>query len=419
MSNSLAIATVTSTLRLVTDRALQAGGPGQVGGARTTTLRPDRIAGLLDADEPSTGVNLFCYQATPNHAWNLTDLPTRNGDGSLARRPVAALDLHYLLTGFGKDETLDDQRLLARAVLGLAVTPVLGRATINEAVEVYGDDDGMGFLVDADLADQPESVKVSPAVMPLEEMARLWATFGTPYLLSLTYTATVVLLEADVRPRTALPVRTRTVGVSAIGPPRVEEVVPEAVEALVGTGSVLVLRGSGLRGPVTRVRIGPGPDLVPGGDLTSQQVVVTVADTVPAGIHALRVLHRSAAGPPGSAPQRTLATSNAIPVMVRPTVSVEAQTRLRIRPSVQPGQRLSISLGRLSGGDPDDPAWLSVDVAPDPPDAPPRSTFDLATDLDDQTLGAGTWLVRVSVDGVESVPTLVAGTYGAPTVTVP
>ena len=40
---------------------------------------------------------------TPNHAWNLTDLPTRRGDGSLTRRPVAAIDLHYLITAYGDD----------------------------------------------------------------------------------------------------------------------------------------------------------------------------------------------------------------------------------------------------------------------------------------------------------------------------
>ena len=56
------------------------------------------------------------------------------------------------------------------------------------------------FLADADLADQVELVKLSPTPLSLEEMSKLWGVLGTPYLLSLTYTATVVLIEADVTP---------------------------------------------------------------------------------------------------------------------------------------------------------------------------------------------------------------------------
>jgi len=46
----------------------------------------------------------------------------------------------------------------------------------------------------------------------LEEMSKLWSVLlQTPYLLSMVYTATVVLIEADVTPRGGLPVRSRTV----------------------------------------------------------------------------------------------------------------------------------------------------------------------------------------------------------------
>ena len=51
MSNALAIATVTETLRYRIHRALPGSG---VGGAHVTTVRPDNTAGLPDA-----GVNSF------------------------------------------------------------------------------------------------------------------------------------------------------------------------------------------------------------------------------------------------------------------------------------------------------------------------------------------------------------------------
>ena len=50
MSNALAIAAVTSTVRFVLDLALQAPQPGQVGGAKVTTLRPDRLADAVVKD---------------------------------------------------------------------------------------------------------------------------------------------------------------------------------------------------------------------------------------------------------------------------------------------------------------------------------------------------------------------------------
>lgn len=47
------------------------------------------------------------YLATPNHAWNPTDLPTRRANGSLVHRPVAALDLYYLSSCVGKEPELE------------------------------------------------------------------------------------------------------------------------------------------------------------------------------------------------------------------------------------------------------------------------------------------------------------------------
>ena len=125
MSNTLAIAAVTSTMRHVLHEALGGAQPGPVGGADVTTYRPAQLSDADTVGNAASGLNVYLYQVTPNHAWNLTDLPTRHGDGSLARRPVAALDLHYLVTAYGDEEALEPQRLLARAALALASTPVL------------------------------------------------------------------------------------------------------------------------------------------------------------------------------------------------------------------------------------------------------------------------------------------------------
>lgn len=436
MSNALAIAAITSTLRYLLERSLSAPHPGPVGGAGVTTLRPDRLAS--DDLAGGSGINIFLFQVTPNHAGNLTDLPTRRDDGSLVRRPVAALDLHYLLTGYGDDVALDGQRLLGRAILALAVTPVLTRDVVAAAMDAYDGDADTAFLAASDLADQLELVKLSPTPLPLEDLSRLWGVFQqAPYQLSVVYTATVVLLEADVTTRTARPVRARSVAVQAGGPPRIESVSadpstdPDGTPTVVTRGTTLAVRGTALRAsgsaPLTRVRVGPvllTPE--PGGSPHELRVILT--GDVPAGLHAVQVQHRSPAGGPGGPPERVVASSSTAPLVVRPTVSVGVVTpglggtvTLDLDPPLLPGQRAAVSLARLDAPAPPSPPGpdvvhnLVVDVAPVPRDSPSRSSVTLArADVPD-----GRWLVQVRVDGIDSVPTLVSGEYGAPALVLP
>ena len=72
---------------------------------------------------PTTGVNVFLYQVTPNAAWRNADLPTRRANGDLIQRPQAALDLHYLLTFYGDESLLQPQRVLGSVVRTLHCGP--------------------------------------------------------------------------------------------------------------------------------------------------------------------------------------------------------------------------------------------------------------------------------------------------------
>ena len=248
MSNSLAIAAVTSTIRYVLDRALQQPHPGAVGASGVTTVSPAELA-LQDTEE-SPRINVYCYQATPNHAWNLTDLPTRRGgDASFVQRPIAALDLHYLVSCVGNEASLVPQRLLGRVVVALAATSVLTRDVVTTALTVYGGETETAFLTESDLASEVELVKLSPTPLSLEELSKLWGVLDTPYVLSLAYLATVVLIAADVTPRVALPVRRRELSVTPAGPPRIETVETDPPLQHVGAGTTLVVRGSRLLGP--------------------------------------------------------------------------------------------------------------------------------------------------------------------------
>src|SRR5262249_20234508 len=160
----LAIATVTATLQQVLSDSLANAG---VTGATASNLRPDDETHL-----PKPGVNIFLYQVTPNAAFRNADLPTRRADGTLVRRPQAALDLHSLLTFYGDDGTLEPQRLLGATILQLHSSPALTRQKIGEIQNSVS----FPYLKPSNLADQVELVRVMPANLSLEEMNKLWMT---------------------------------------------------------------------------------------------------------------------------------------------------------------------------------------------------------------------------------------------------
>lgn len=217
MSNHLAIATVTAALM----RYLQSVVGAAVGNAVVTAVRPDGP----NSGAPATGVNIFLYQATPNAAWRNQDLPTRRPDGSLAQRPQIALDLHYLLTFYGDEALLEPQRILGSTVAALHARPVLTREEIRSAVAA------LPFLSGSDLADEIETVKFTPQPLTLEELSKLWSVlFQTPYVLSMAYDASVVLIAADGQPSMAQPVQRPAIQAfpSVVGPsPAAPDALPD------------------------------------------------------------------------------------------------------------------------------------------------------------------------------------------------
>ncbi|MGW1786112.1 DUF4255 domain-containing protein [Streptomyces sp. NPDC002143] len=417
MSNHLAIATATSALRYVLARALHEQHPGSVADAQVTTLRPDRL-GSADLVR-SAGVNVFLYRVTPNAALRSADLPGRDHEAAFLSRPLQALDLHYLITCHGKDSALEAQRLLGRAVTALAVNPVLGPRLVAAAVDAYAGVDDTAFLRESDLAGQREPVRVAPTTLSSDELSKLWSFFPqTPYQLSATYTATVVLVEAPVATHQALPVREPALTVRPAPAPRLASVGEAGANGTAVPGQALVLRGERLLGPVTRVRLGPvelGP--LPGG--TSSLLSVATGDDVPAGLHPVQVLHLSAQEPGDGPPSRVVGASNALPVTVRPTVtravSGDTGILLDLTPPLFAGQHATLLFSRSPGSGGTGPGTVTV-VLPSPaPGAPPQSSLRVPHG----EVPSGTWLVRLQVDGVESRPEPVGQPHGSPAVPLP
>lgn len=196
MSNHLAIATVTAALGHIVHAAAEASGVGSVA---LDFGRPTAVG-----DGQARKVHVYLYQVSPNASMRNNDLPTRGPDGKLLDRPQAALDLRYLIAFYGSQQSLEADRMLGAAVRNLHARPLLSCQAIQGAIANHGE------LTGSNLADAIERVRFTPAAISLDELSKLWSVFfQTPYALSVVYDARVVLIEAEESGPSALPVLRR------------------------------------------------------------------------------------------------------------------------------------------------------------------------------------------------------------------
>lgn len=424
MSNALAIATVTETLRSLIDGAVSGSG---VVGAHVTTLRPDATAGL-----PSAGVNVFLYQVTPNNAWQNADLPTRRADNSLVRRPQTALDLHYLITFYGDDTTLDTQRLLGATVLQLHAAPVLSRDLVRQA------QNQVSILNNSNLADQVDLVRVRPANLSLDETNKLWMTFpNVDYVLSIAYVAGVVLIESDDLPAPALPVRKWRTQAVPFSLASIDSVDPQPVDLVPGAPTRITLTGSNLDPTDTASFTTPGLSRSLVGNVESgtdgRQLVVTLPSQLRSGVNTVVLTRYSAIASTSSDPPRMTSQSNAAPFTLRPRLvsinhgATSGQLVVVVAPPVGPQQQVTLLLNQL--GTPAPQAFFlpagsragqtdtfQFDIS----DVPAGSVPPALIGGHGGSIPAGTYLVRVRVDGAESPLTFdeMSGRYQGPTVMI-
>ncbi|MGB7921981.1 MAG: Pvc16 family protein [Pyrinomonadaceae bacterium] len=187
MSNSLAIAAVTTTLRSLLERAL---------GIEVTTKPLDQ-ARRTTTDQ----LNLFLYQMA--HNAGLSNMPMRPSvkPGETGQPPLA-LKLYYLVTAYGQnDNDALAHQLLGQAMLLLHDHPLLDPGEIRDAT--------LTELPDSDLHTQVERVRITPQPVALEEMSKLWTTFQTQFRISAAYEVSVVLIESARPAKTPLPVLAR------------------------------------------------------------------------------------------------------------------------------------------------------------------------------------------------------------------
>ncbi|MFE7153532.1 Pvc16 family protein [Streptomyces sp. NPDC057636] len=204
MSNALALAHVTQALALLLESNL---GPEIDMAVKVEPRKPP-------ADPPTEPtISVFLYQVTPDTSQRNNDLPTRAADGTLVKRPVAALDLHFLITAYGDETELVGQRLIGSVVRALHEIPVLPK----DIIELAGE---RPYLAGSNLAESAQRVRFTPTVMDVDETSKLWGMlYQTPYTLSVVYQAALVLIDGREAPVAGKPVERPEVRVLPFGAP--------------------------------------------------------------------------------------------------------------------------------------------------------------------------------------------------------
>ncbi len=402
MSNALAIATVTATLA----QAVRTAAQEAVGGADVVIGRPEA---------PSGGtlrkVHVYLYQVTPNTAQRNADLPSRDAAGRLTQRPQVALDLFYLLAFYGDEARLEPQRMLGAVLRDLHAHSLLSRQAIQDAVA------GEHILAGSNLAEAIDLVRLSPVPLSLEELSKLWSVFfQTPHAVSVAYQASVVLIEGDERPQPPLPVLQRGVDVLLEHFPALERIHigmpddavlrprPPSYPAA-PLGSALLVSGRHLGGEAVRLRLThtrlPVTKELPVSTVqgTANELLAELPDDTAArtdwaaGIYTVTVVTGNAGG-------SGTRTSNALPLALAPRIITIAPASpikrddqggitltITVSPPVRPEQRAVLLLGNR-------------EIAAEIRHAAAASLTFVAKEVP----VAEDWLLRLRVDGVESLP---------------
>ncbi len=403
MSNSLAITAVTMTLQSLLEREFSAPiqlQPDQdLSGTRISARPLDKARDTFTGNQ----INLFLFHTTLNAALRNMDMPLQTKPGERGQPPLA-LNLSYMITAYGKDgqdPELFSHRLLGRAMSVMHDNPLLNPTDIHAATQAQ--------LPDSDLHEQIEHVRITPASLSLEELSKLWATFQTQYRISAVYHIAVVLIESTRRARAALPVLKRGPqdrGAAVVGDPTppfptLEGIFRVRRQPGILLGDTLLLRGHHLDGVDAIVRFAsPRLEVVnqvePEEGGTASELAVklpdpnldpSVAVAWPAGFQtvALSVVRDG-----------KRQTSNELPIALVPQIvvpenavpSVDGKLFVTVTcvPQVWPEQRVALLVGAR--------------------EIPAARRDDRTDTLEFEVTGiaAGTYVVRLRVDGVDSVP---------------
>jgi Pvc16 N-terminal domain len=428
MSSPLAIGAVSAVLRNLLDDGMIEAGAAMGGTVHVSAVAPDTID-LTKPDEPPR-LNLFLHQVTPNAGWRNAALPSRSAvTGERLTNAPLALDLHYVLTAYGRAD-FQAEILLGYAMHLLHERAVLDRAAVRRALDPSPLDVSMlppafQALTASDLADQVELIKITPAAMGGDEMSKLWAAIQSHYRPSAAYQVSVVLIEGTKPGRSPLPVLSRgpvdaatqrdrgvVVNPDLLPPlPTLFTAAPPAQQSRARLGEVVTIDGVRLAGAGHRVRLAhrlvdPPLELVPSApNATGTRLTVTLPNdagaqsTFVAGQWALSIRFT----PTGEPNERE---TNAVPLVLAPVPVIAADAGLGLpaanvtRGGVPP--RVKVTLASRPQVRREQRATLLIDSIEAVARPRANAADPLVFEFPNGTTAGLHWL-RLRVDGTDSV----------------
>jgi hypothetical protein len=261
MSNYTAIAGVSRSLRL---------------------LLRDRMENLVDVtiappDKKISGkegkrLNMYLYQVTENGFLKNQEIPGHGNPGAYGHPPLS-LDLCYLLTAYGTNETSDDADLEAQQVLGDSMRVLHDFSIVTDGLAITRAAAGTvgSPILDPSLIGEFEKVRITLQPLSLEDITKIWTAMPeSSFRRSVAYQVSVVQIESQAKRRFP-----KLVGEPEKAGPRVYAVpFPNPrIDALrvirqddpkkeerpypyVRIGDTLVIEGANLAGDSVRVQIG-------------------------------------------------------------------------------------------------------------------------------------------------------------------
>lgn len=444
MSTALAIASVTQVLKdLLNDGLINHDVTGVIGSTvLVTALPPDRID--TSTTNEQSQLNLFMYQATTNAGWRNNGFPAFDSAGTRTGNPPLALDLHYVLSAYGSNE-LHMEILLGHGMQLLHETSVLSRDAIRRSLTppVGGVSTGdlplsLRALSTSNLADQVEQIKISPEEMNLEEISKLWTAFGAKYRPTAAYHISVVLIESQRSTKAALPVQARNIYVIPFKQPVISKVgsqsgpaAPVLFDQKILAGYRIVLQGYQFKNDIVLVNVG-GIEVTPAiADISDTSITFTLPPSLAAGVHGIQVVHPTLMGSPLQPHTGVSSRSEAFVLSPRiissQVLNVQgsgnaprsATVRLQLSPDVTDTQRIMLLLNELNPPVPGvPPRAYSFQLLMSTVLSPPGSLDIINIPI--SGVRAGSYLVRIQVDGAESpLGTAANGDYNSPLITIP
>ena len=144
----------------------------------------------------SSGISIYLHRITFNTTRR--NLPPRQDSDGKRYRPPTPVDLHYLITAWGRSAE-EQQGLLGWVIRTLEDTPVLPAGLLNRFAGTRGE-----------VFRGNETVEIVGDILSIQDMFNLWEIAKHNHQASVSYIARMIYLDSEIALTEAGPVQTRS-----------------------------------------------------------------------------------------------------------------------------------------------------------------------------------------------------------------